>query len=78
MSRDPPQEVSSWNHTLGSLALKSNTKKTVSYPTGSTGNINRRVEGSLDSACECAHTCILPKQGGEGGLKLYRLMVGFP
>ena len=40
---------------------------------------NRRALGSLDSAGEeHAHVCLLPKQGREGELKLYRLLAYFP
>ena len=63
---------------LGTSTLESDTGKTVPLDGLKTREINRKAVRNLDSAHEeCAHTCLLTKQGRGRRLKLSKTLAGF-
>ena len=70
--RDPPWGVNGLNYILGTLVLGSNTEKISSLDCLEDSVTNRRAVGSLAStSVEHTPTCLLPRQGRDGGLKLH-------
>ena len=79
MGGEPPWGMSGLSHILGTPVLGSSRGKTSPLGWLEGCETNRRAVGSLDSALEeCAHACLLLRQGGGGGLKTVQVAGWFP